>query len=85
MNGVPAKQARTIVQEILGSSLGEPSLALELAETPVLPETLELRVREQLSEDEREALEEERRRSILGSGRPPSEAPPSTASARPPA
>ena len=76
VNGVPAKQARTIVQEILGSSLGEPSLALELAETPVLPETLELRVREQLSEDEREALEEERRRSILGSGRPPSEAPP---------
>ena len=76
VNGVPAKQARTIVQEILGSSLGEPSLALELAETPVLPETLELRVREQLSEDEQEALEEERRRSILGSGRPPSEAPP---------
>ena len=64
------------MQEILGSSLGEPSLALELAETPVLPETLELRVREQLSEDEQEALEEERRRSILGSGRPPSEAPP---------
>jgi hypothetical protein len=76
VNGVPAKQTRTIVQEILGSSLGEPSLALELAETPVLPETLELRVREQLSEDEQEALEEERRRSILGSGRPPSEAPP---------
>ena len=76
VNGVPAKQARTIEQEILGSSLGEPSLALELAETPVLPETLELRVREQLSEDEQEALEEERRRSILGSGRPPSEAPP---------
>lgn len=76
VNGVPAKQARTVVQEILGSSLGEPSLALELAETPVLPETLELRVREQLSEDEQKALEEERRRSILGSGRPPSEAPP---------
>jgi hypothetical protein len=76
VNGAPAKQARTIVQEILGSSLGEPSLTLELAETPVLPETLELRVREQLSEDELKALEEERRRSILGSGRPPSEAPP---------
>jgi predicted phage baseplate assembly protein len=64
------------VQEIVGSSLGEPSLALELAETPVLPETLELRVREQLSEDELHALEEEWRRSLLGSGRPPSEAPP---------
>jgi hypothetical protein len=76
VNGVPAKQARTIVQEILGSSLGEPSLTLELAETPVLPETLELRVREQLSEDEQKALEEEWRRLILVGGRPRSEAAP---------
>ena len=50
------------MQEILGSSLGEPSLVLELAEIPVLPETVELRVREELSEDEREVLEEARRR-----------------------
>jgi predicted phage baseplate assembly protein len=62
-------------QEILGSSLGEPSLVVELAETPVLPDTLELRVREQLSEDEKDALEEERRRSIQVSGRPTTEAP----------
>ena len=75
VNGVPATQARTVVQEILGSSLGEPSLVLELAEVPVLPETVELRVREELSEDEREVLEEERRRSIRISGRP-AEAPP---------
>jgi hypothetical protein len=70
VNGVPATQARTVVQEILGSSLGEPSLVLELAEIPVLPETVELRVREELSLDEREVLEEERRRSIRISGRP---------------
>ncbi|MBD3925673.1 hypothetical protein IEZ26_13655 [Nocardioides cavernae] len=75
VNGVPATQARTVVQEILGSSLGEPSLVLELAEIPVLPETVELRVREELSEDEREVLEEERRRSVRISGRP-AEAPP---------
>ncbi|MDR7254310.1 hypothetical protein J2X46_003303 [Nocardioides sp. BE266] len=75
VNGVPATQARTVVQEILGSSLGEPSLVLELAEVPVLPETVELRVREELSEDEREALEEERRPSIRITGRP-AEAPP---------
>lgn len=75
VNGVPATQARTVVQEILGSSLGEPSLVLELAEIPVLPETVELRVREELSDAELQVLEEERRRSIRVSGHP-AEAPP---------
>ncbi|TCM35978.1 hypothetical protein [Kribbella sp. VKM Ac-2568] len=75
VNAVPAQQARTIVQEILGSSRGEPSLVLELAEQPVLPETVEMRVREELGQDELRALEADLRRSRLRSGRPPSEVP----------
>lgn len=62
-NAAVARQAKTIEQEILGSSRGEPDLTLRLSETPVLPDSLELRVRERLSEEERVALESERRRT----------------------
>lgn len=56
LNAVTAEQARSLRQEILGSSLGEPDQSYTLAEAPVLPETLELRVRESLSDEEKAAL-----------------------------
>lgn len=56
LNAVTAEQAKSLRQEILGSSLGEPDQSYRLAEAPVLPETLELRVRESLSDEERAAL-----------------------------
>jgi len=56
LNAVTAEQAKSLRQEILGSSLGEPDQSYRLAEAPVLPETLELRVRESLSDEERTAL-----------------------------
>jgi hypothetical protein len=68
-NAAVARQAKTIEQEILGSSLGEPDLTLQLSETPVLPDSLELRVRERPSDEETVALQAEHRRSSTRSGR----------------
>jgi hypothetical protein len=68
-NAAVARQAKTIEQEILGSSLGEPDLTLQLSETPVLPDSLELRVRERPSDEETVALQAEHRRSSSRSGR----------------
>jgi hypothetical protein len=56
LNAVMAEQAKSLRQEILGSSLGAPDQSYTLAEPPVLPETLELRVRESLSDEEKAAL-----------------------------
>lgn len=56
VNAVDAEHAKSITQEILGSSLGEPRQQYWLAQTPVLPTTVELRVRESLSEEERVEL-----------------------------
>lgn len=56
LNAVTAEQAETVEQEILGASLGEPDQSYTLAEAPVLPETLDLRVRESLSDEEKAAL-----------------------------
>ncbi|MDB5669981.1 MAG: hypothetical protein JWO25_940 [Alphaproteobacteria bacterium] len=56
LNAVTAEQAKTLRQEILGSSLGAPGQSYRMAEAPVLPETLELRVRESLSDEEKAAL-----------------------------
>ncbi len=58
-NAVSVRQARTIDQELVGTSLGEPSLRLALSETPVLPDSLELRVREKLVDEEIENLARE--------------------------
>jgi hypothetical protein len=58
VNAVPAEQGKSVVQELLGSSLGEPDQQYRLAEIPVLPGSLELRVRESLSEEEKAALAE---------------------------
>jgi hypothetical protein len=71
VNAVAAGQAKTVTQEILGSSAGEPNQAYSLSETPVIlleaagavregiaaPLDVELRVRESsLSEEERDVL-----------------------------
>jgi hypothetical protein len=56
LNGVWASAAETLTRELVGSSQGEPKLTLYLARPPVLRNTLELRVREPLGEEERIAL-----------------------------
>lgn len=55
-NAGSVRQVLTFRQEVLGSSIGEPGLALSFANQPVLPDSLELRVRETLGEEELEAL-----------------------------
>ncbi len=56
LNGVWASAQETLTRERLGSSDGSPSLKLQLARPPVLRDTLELRVREPLGEEERRRL-----------------------------
>ena len=65
LNGVWASAAETLTRELVGSSQGEPNLTLYLARPPVLRNTLELRVREPLGEEEREALKKERPGRVL--------------------
>jgi predicted phage baseplate assembly protein len=57
INAGVAEQAKSVKQELLGSSLGEPNIQVTLSQTPVLSNSLELRIREDLSEEERQALE----------------------------
>ncbi|WP_010183110.1 hypothetical protein [Sphingomonas sp. PAMC 26605] len=57
LNAAEAVQARTRTQELVGSSDGSPGQSFALAEWPVLAGSLELRVRETLSEEEVAALE----------------------------
>ena len=56
LNAVFASATETLTRELLGSSDGSPNLTLRLARPPVLRDTLELRVREPLGEEERDAL-----------------------------
>ena len=56
VNAGLAEQAKTVEQELLGSSTGEPGLRFTLANAPVLPDSLRLRVRESLSDEDRAAL-----------------------------
>lgn len=56
LNGVWALAAETLTRELIGSSQGEPNLTLYLARPPVVRNTLELRVKEPLGEEEREEL-----------------------------
>ena len=58
-NAVPISHARTMENEVLGSSLGAPGTTVNLSATPVLPDSVELRVREDLSAEERTALDSE--------------------------
>lgn len=56
LNAAWASAAETLTRELLGSSEGAPKLTLFLARPPVLRDTLELRVKEPLGEEERRAL-----------------------------
>ena len=55
LNTVEARQVRTVREEILGSSVGVRNQKFEFQQTPVI-EGEEVRVREALTEDEREQL-----------------------------
>ena len=59
VNAVMAEHARSIRDELLGSSSGAPDQLFQLAQRPVLPETLELRVRESLGTEERARIEKD--------------------------
>jgi len=59
MNAVWARATETLTRELLGSSEGEPNLTVAVARPPVLHGSLELRIREPLSDEEREALRRE--------------------------
>jgi hypothetical protein len=56
LNAVWASAKETLTRELLGSSDGSPGLTVRLARPPVLRNTLELRVREPLGEEELESL-----------------------------
>jgi hypothetical protein len=58
LNAVFASAAETLTRELLGSSQGAPNLTVRLARPPVLQDSLELRVREPLGDEERQALRE---------------------------
>lgn len=55
-NGVWAQSAETMTRELLGSSDGRPALTVTLARPPLLRNSLELRVREPLGDEEVDAL-----------------------------
>jgi hypothetical protein len=56
LNAAWAKATETMTREPLGSSDGRPQLTLNVARPPLLADTLELRVREPLDQEERQAL-----------------------------
>lgn len=56
LNAAWASATETLTRELIGSSDGAPNLRFRLARPPVLLDTLELRVREPLGDEEREAL-----------------------------
>ncbi|MGC1953779.1 MAG: putative baseplate assembly protein, partial [Gammaproteobacteria bacterium] len=58
VNAGMAQQAKSVQQEVLGSSLGKPNFRVYLSQKPVLSGSLELRVREALGEEEQQALTE---------------------------
>lgn len=60
-NAVHVSHATTMGNEVLGSSAGEPATTVFLSAVPVLPDSVELRVREDLSEEESTALEDQHR------------------------
>lgn len=58
INAADAEQASSVKQEILGASTGEPKQYFVLSKPPVISNSLVLRVRETLSDDERQELEQ---------------------------
>lgn len=65
LNGVWACAAESLTRELIGSSQGEPGLTLYLARPPVVRNTLELRVKEPLGEEELDELKAERADQVL--------------------
>jgi hypothetical protein len=59
LNAVWASATETLTRELVGSSQGAPNLTLTLARPPLLADSLELRVKEPLGEEERTALQEQ--------------------------
>jgi hypothetical protein len=56
VNAAWASATETMTREPLGSSDGRPNLTVRVARPPLLQDTLELRVREPLDEEERQAM-----------------------------
>ena len=52
LNGTRVIQAGTVLQELLGTSLGEPGTTFTLLKSPVVENSLELRIRERLGTEE---------------------------------
>jgi hypothetical protein len=67
LNAVWANAAETMTRELVGSSEGAPNLTLYLSRPPLLDNTLELRVKEPLGEEERTALVAQDKNSVLSS------------------
>ena len=64
INAVPVEQVQSRAQEILGSSTGEKAQVFPLSQKPVLPQNFELRVKENLTAEEHEALLEDNTQAI---------------------
>jgi hypothetical protein len=58
LNAAWASATETLTREALGSSDGRPVLTVQVARPPLLHDTLELRVREPLDDEERAALQD---------------------------
>jgi hypothetical protein len=65
LNAVWAGATETLTRELLGSSDGAPNLTFTLARPPVLHDTLELRVKEPLGDEDRAALRRGDERRVL--------------------
>ncbi|HEX7153695.1 MAG TPA: hypothetical protein VF618_19565 [Thermoanaerobaculia bacterium] len=65
LNAVWVSAAETLTRELLGSSDGAPNLVVRVARPPVLADSLELRVKEPLGEEERTALREHEPNRVL--------------------
>ncbi len=65
LNAVWASATETLTRELLGSSDGAPNMAVLLARPPVLDHTLELRMKEPLGDEERAALRQADKASVL--------------------
>lgn len=65
LNAAWASATETLTRELLGSSDGAPHLNVRLARPPVLRDTLELRIKEPVGEEERKALLKVDAQSVL--------------------
>ncbi|HSV18609.1 MAG TPA: hypothetical protein VLR71_09380 [Casimicrobiaceae bacterium] len=70
-NAVRASATETLTRELLGSSEGAPNLVVKVARPPVLRDSLELRVREPLGDEDRQALLDADEKKVLTIDDPP--------------